>query len=167
MEFITDYLRIMISGNMSPFEIETLMDEDIETYRHERALPVHAVRNVADAMPAFGIVAAVLGVIKALGAIDEPPAVLGDLISKAMVGTFLGVLLAYGFVAPLASALERRSDEFVKVLECIKTKLLASMNGYPPQLAVEFGRKVLYTMVRPSFAELEDYVRQTKSSAKG
>jgi len=167
MEFITDYLRIMISGNMSPFEIETLMDEDIETYRHERALPVHAVRNVADAMPAFGIVAAVLGVIKALAAIDAPPAVLGDLISKAMVGTFLGVLLAYGFVAPLASSLERRSDEFVKVLECIKTTLLASMNGYPPQLAVEFGRKVLYTMVRPSFVELENYVRQTKSVAKG
>jgi len=167
MEFVTDYLRIMISGNMSPFEIETLMDEDIETYRHERAVPVHAIRNVADALPAFGIVAAVLGVIKALGAIDEPPAVLGDLISKAMVGTFLGVLLAYGFVAPMAAALERRSDEFVKVLECIKTTLLASMNGYPPQLAVEFGRKVLYTMVRPSFVELEEHVRQAKSAAKG
>jgi len=166
MEFITDYLRIMISGNMSPFEIESLMDEDIETYRHERAVPVHSIRGVADALPAFGIVAAVLGVIKALASIDEPPAVLGDLISKAMVGTFLGVLVAYGFVAPLSSALERRTDEFIKVLECIKTTLLASMNGYPPQLAVEFGRKVLYTMVRPSFTELEEHVRQTKSAAK-
>jgi len=90
--------------------------------------------------------------------------VLGDLISKAMVGTFLGVLLAYGFVAPLASALARRTDEFVKVLECIKTTLLASMNGYPPPLAVEFGRKVLYTKVRPSFVELEEHVRQAKSA---
>ena len=166
MEFITDYLRIMISGNMSPFEIETLMDEDIETYRHERAVPSHAMSNIADAMPAFGIVAAVLGVIKALGAIDQPPAVLGDLISKAMVGTFLGVLLAYGFVAPLASAMDRRTDELIKVLECIKTTLLASMNGYPPQLSVEFGRKVLYTAVRPSFAELEEHVRQAKSTGK-
>lgn len=164
MEFITDYLRIMISGNMSPFEIETLMDEEIETYRHERDVPSHALRNMADALPAFGIVAAVLGVIKALAAVDQPPAVLGDLISKAMVGTFLGVLLAYGFVAPLASRVERRTSESVKILECIKTTLLASMNGYPPQLAVEFGRKVLFSMVRPSFTELEEHVRQAKSS---
>jgi len=164
MEFITDYLRIMISGNMSPFEIETLMDEEIETYRHERDVPSHALRNVADALPAFGIVAAVLGVIKALAAVDQPPAVLGDLISKAMVGTFLGVLLAYGFVAPLASRVERRTSESVKILECIKATLLASMNGYPPQLAVEFGRKVLFSMVRPSFTELEEHVRQAKSS---
>ena len=87
----------------------------------------------------------VLGVIKALAAVDQPPAILGDLISKAMVGTFLGILLAYGFVGPLASRIERRTDEAMKVLECIKTTLLASMNGYPPQLAVEFGRKVLYS----------------------
>jgi len=165
MEFITDYLRIMISGNMSAFEIETLMDEDIDTYRHERSVPAHAINKVADGMPAFGIVAAVLGVIKALAAIDQPPVVLGDLISKAMVGTFLGVLLAYGFVAPLASTLEQRTDEFVKVLECIKTTLLASMNGYPPPLAVEFGRKVLFTAVRPSFTELESHVRQAKTAA--
>ncbi len=167
MEFITDYLRIMISGNMSSFEIETLMDEEIETYRHEHEIPVHALQQTADALPAFGIVAAVLGVIKALAAVDQPPAVLGDLISKAMVGTFLGILLAYGFVAPLASRLERRGGESVKILECIKTTLLASMNGYPPQLAVEFGRKVLYTSVRPTFGELEEHVRQTKTTATG
>ena len=167
MEFITDYLRIMISGNMSPFEIETLMDEEIETYRHERDMPAHMLRNVADGLPAFGIVAAVLGVIKALAAVDQPPAILGDLISKAMVGTFLGVLLAYGFVSPLASRVERRTAESIKILECIKTTLLASMNGYPPQLAVEFGRKVLFSMIRPSFTELEEHVRQTKSQAGG
>lgn len=163
MEFITDYLRIMISGNMSSFEIETLMDEEIETFRHEQHIPVHALQNVADALPAFGIVAAVLGVIKALGAVDQPPAILGDLISKAMVGTFLGILLAYGFVAPLASRVDGQNSEACKILECIKTTLLASMNGYPPQLAVDFGRKVLYSGVRPSFAELEEHVRQTKT----
>lgn len=162
MEFITDYMRIMISGNMSPFEIETLMDEEIDTYRHEQAVPAEALRASADALPAFGIVAAVLGVIKALAAVDQPPAILGDLISKAMVGTFLGILLAYGFVGPLASRVERRATETLKILECVKTTLLASMNGYPPQLAVEFGRKVLFTMVRPSFSELEEHVKQTK-----
>ncbi|ARP94336.1 flagellar motor stator protein MotA [Bordetella genomosp. 13] len=167
MEFITDYLRIMISGNMSSFEIETLMDEEIDTYRHERDVPVNALRHVADGLPAFGIVAAVLGVIKALAAVDQPPAILGDLISKAMVGTFLGILLSYGFVGPLASRVERRNEESIKVLECIKVTLLASMNGYPPQLAVEFGRKVLYSAVRPTFSELEEHVRQAKSASPG
>ena len=164
MEFITDYLRIMISGNMSAFEIETLMDEEIETFRHEREVPVHALQNVADAMPAFGIVAAVMGVIKALAAVDQPPAVLGELIAHAMVGTFLGILLAYGFVGPFASRVERCVSETVKVFECVKVTLLASMNGYPPQLAVEFGRKVLFASVRPSFTELEEHVRQTKAA---
>jgi chemotaxis protein MotA len=165
IEFITDYLRLMISGNMSAFEIETLMDQEIEAYHHERDIPAHALRAVADALPAFGIVAAVLGVIKALASVDQPPAILADLISKAMVGTFLGVLLAYGFVAPLASTIERRTVGSVKILECIKVTLLASMNGYPPQLAVEFGRKVLYSGVRPSFIELENHVRQTRSQS--
>lgn len=163
MEFLTDYLRLMISGNMSAFEIESLMDEEIDTFRHERELPSHALQVVADGLPAFGIVAAVMGVVHALGAIDQPPAILGDLISKAMVGTFLGILLAYGFVGPLATRLERRTSEQTKILECVKITLLASLNGYPPQLAVEFGRKVLYSTVRPSFSELDEHVRQVKS----
>lgn len=166
MEFITDYLRLMISGNMSSYEIETLMDQEIEAHHHEQNVPAHALHVVADALPAFGIVAAVLGVIKALASVDQPPAILADLISKAMVGTFLGILLAYGFVAPLASSIERRTVASSKVLECIKVTLLASMNGYPPQLAVEFGRKVLYSHLRPSFMELEDHVRQTRTAGK-
>jgi len=165
VEFITDYLRLIISGNMSAFEIETLMDQEIETLRKEHHIPVHGLRAVADALPAFGIVAAVLGVIKALASVDQPPAVLADLISKAMVGTFLGVLLAYGFVAPMAASIDRRNAGAEKVLECIKLTLLANMNGYPPQLAVEFGRKALYSTVRPTFMELEDHVRQTRSLA--
>jgi chemotaxis protein MotA len=111
-------------------------------------------------------VAAVLGVIKALAAVDQPPAILADLISKAMVGTFLGILIAYGFISPLANAMERRNSSSAKVLECVKVTLLASMNGYPPQLAVEFGRKVLYSYLRPSFMELEEHVRQARSSGK-
>jgi len=166
VEFISDYMRLIISGNMSSFEIETLMDQEIETHLHERNIPTLALRAVADALPAFGIVAAVLGVIKALAAVDQPPAILADLISKAMVGTFLGILLAYGFVAPLAASMERRAISSVKVLECIKVTLLASMNGYPPQLAVEFGRKVLYSHLRPSFMELEDHVKQVRAGAR-
>jgi len=166
MDFIADYLRLMISGNMSAYEIETLMDQDLETQRHEKHVPVDALRAVADALPAFGIVAAVLGVIKALASVDAPPVVLADLISKAMVGTFLGILMAYGFVGPLATTIERRSGSFLKVLECIKVTMLASMNGYPPQLAVEFGRKVLYSHVRPSFMELEAHVRQARGTNK-
>lgn len=166
MEFITDYMRLMISGNMSPYEVETLMDEEIETHIHEKNVPAHALHVVADGLPAFGIVAAVLGVIKALASVDQPPAILADLISKAMVGTFLGILIAYGFVAPLASAIERRNSSSAKVLECVKVTLLASMNGYPPQLAVEFGRKVLYSYLRPSFMELEEHVRQARSAGR-
>jgi chemotaxis protein MotA len=166
MEFLTDYLRIMISGNMNSFEIETLMDQEIEALHNEHNTPINAVRAVADGLPAFGIVAAVLGVVKALSAVDQPPAVLAHLISEAMVGTFLGILLSYGFVAPFASAVERQSVAAIKVLECIKVTLLASMNGYPPPLAVEFGRKVLFSSVRPSFSELEEHVRQIKNAAK-
>jgi chemotaxis protein MotA len=154
----------MISGNTSAFEIEALMDEEIETYSHERSLPSTALHNLADGLPAFGIVAAVLGVIKALAAIDQPPAVLGDLISKAMVGTLLGILMAYGFVSPLAAAVDRRNEEAVKILECVKVTLMASLHGYPPQMAVEFGRKVLFADIRPSFAELEEHVRQAKGT---
>lgn len=163
MEFLTDYLRIMISGKMNSFEIETLMDQEIEALRDEHHNPVSAVRAVADALPAFGIVAAVLGVVKALAAIGQSPVLLAELISKALVGTFLGILLAYGFVAPFASAVEHQAAALIKVLECIKVTLLASINGYPPSLAVEFGRKVLLSTVRPSFTELEAHVRQSKN----
>lgn len=166
MEFLTDYLRIMISGNMSSFEIESLMDQEIDTIAQERGGPANALHVVADALPAFGIVAAVLGVIKALASVDQPPAILADLISKAMVGTFLGILLAYGFVGPLAASLERHTFSSIKVFECIKVTLLASMNGYPPPLAVEFGRKVLYAAVRPSFLELEEHVRQARTASR-
>lgn len=166
MEFVTDYFRLMISGNMSAFEIESLMDQEIETALSERKVPADALHTVADALPAFGIVAAVLGVIKALASVDQPPAILADLISKAMVGTFLGILLAYGFVAPLGWSMGRQATASIKVLECIKVTLLASMNGYPPQLAVEFGRKVLYSYNRPSFEELEQHVRDTRAAGR-
>ncbi|MCL6744361.1 flagellar motor stator protein MotA [Kosakonia sp. YIM B13605] len=165
MNFITDYLRLMVSGNTNAFEMEALMDEEIETCEHEHEVPAHSLNSVGDGLPAFGIVAAVMGVVNALAAADRPAAELGALIAHAMVGTFLGILLAYGMVLPLATLLRQHSAEHLKMLECIKTMLLSSMNGYAPQIAVEFGRKTLFSTERPSFAELEDHVREVRTSS--
>ncbi len=163
LEFITDYLRLMVSGSLNAFEIENLMDNEIETHHHEGEIPVNAVAKVGDAMPAFGIVAAVMGVVHTMESVGIPPAELGILIAHALVGTFLGILLAYGFVGPLSNVLEFKLNESTKYYQCIKVTLLASLNGYAPQVAVEFGRKVLYSTERPSFIELEDEVKQRKN----
>lgn len=163
MEFITDYLRLMVSGNLNPHEIEALMDSEMETHHHEGLIPPTAIQKVGDGLPAFGIVAAVMGVVHTMGSVGQPPAVLGEMIAHALVGTFLGILLAYGFVSPLASLLEQKLAESSKEFECVKVTLMASLNGYAPQLAVEFGRKVLFSTERPGFAELEQHVRQAKA----
>jgi chemotaxis protein MotA len=159
VEFLTDYLRLMVSGNLNPHEIEALMDSEIDTHHHEGEIPAHAIQRVADGLPAFGIVAAVMGVVHTMGSVGLPPSELGQLIAHALVGTFLGILLAYGFVGPLAGALEQKLHESTKVLQCVKVTLLASLNGYAPQIAVEFGRKVLYSTERPGFSELEEHVK--------
>lgn len=162
MDFITDYLRIMVSGNLNAMEIENLMDIEIETHHHEGHAPAAAITRLGDALPAFGIVAAVLGVVNTMGSVGQPPAVLGGMIGSALVGTFLGILLAYGIVAPLGTLLEQKLDESSKEFQCIKTVLLASMQGYAPQTAVEFGRKVLYSTERPTFQELEESIKGKK-----
>jgi len=162
VEFLTDYLRLMVSGNLNPLEIETLMDSEIETHHHEAAAPGHALQRMADGLPAFGIVAAVMGVVHTMASVGLPPSELGMLIAHALVGTFLGILLAYGFVAPLANLVDQKAAEATKMLQCMKVTLLASLNGYAPALAVEFGRKVLYSTERPSFIELEDHVKQRR-----
>lgn len=163
IEFLTDYLRIMVSGNLNVFEIENLMDNEIETHHHESEVPAHAVQRVGDGLPAFGIVAAVMGVVHTMESVGAPPSELGAMIAHALVGTFLGILLAYGFAAPLASLLEQKAQESTKMFQTVKVTLLASLNGYAPALAVEFGRKVLYTADRPTFSELEEHVKQAKA----
>jgi chemotaxis protein MotA len=163
VEFMTDYLRIMVSGNMNAFEIENLMDNEIETHHHEGEVPVHCVAKLGDGMPAFGIVAAVMGVVHTMESVGLPPAELGILIAHALVGTFLGILLAYGFVGPLAGVLEQKLHDSTKMFQCIKVTILSSLNGYAPALAVEFGRKVLYSTERPTFKELEDHVKGAKN----
>lgn len=162
LEFLTDYLRMMVGGNLNAFEIENLMDNEIETHHHEGEVPIHALSKVADGLPAFGIVAAVMGVVHTMESVGIPPAELGKLIAAALVGTFLGILLSYGFVAPVSSALEHKLHEESKVFQCMKVVLLASMSGYAPQVAVEFGRKVLYSSDRPSFMELEEDLKSRK-----
>lgn len=163
VEFMTDYLRLMVSGNMDAFQIENLMDNELETHHHEGEVAAHCIAKLGDGLPAFGIVAAVMGVVHTMASVGLPPAELGILIANALVGTFLGILLAYGFVGPLASLLEQKLQESSKILQCVKVTLLASLNGYAPALAVEFGRKVLFSTERPTFLELEEHVKQAKS----
>jgi len=163
LEFMTDYLRLMVSGNMNAFEIENLMDHEIETHHHEAEEPGHIVQKIADGLPAFGIVAAVMGVVHTMASVGIPPSELGKLIANALVGTFLGILLAYGIVGPLANLLEQRAQESTKILQCIKVTLLATLNGYAPSIAIEFGRKVLYSTERPTFAELEGHVKGARA----
>ena len=159
-EFITDYLRMMVSGNLNAHEIESLMDNEIDTHHAEEHAAVAAIGRLAGGLPAFGIVAAVLGVVNTMGSVGQPPAVLGGMIGSALVGTFLGILLAYGFVEPLGGLLEQKVEDAGKELQCIKITLLASMQGYAPQVAIEFGRKVLFSGDRPSFTELETHVKK-------
>ena len=160
VEFITDYLRMMVSGNLNSHEIESLMDNEMEAHHQEDNRVVVALQRLAGALPAFGIVAAVLGVVNTMGSVGQPPSVLGGMIASALVGTFLGILLAYALVEPLAGLIESRQQDGAKEFECIKCTLIASMQGYNPPTAIEFGRKVLYSTERPGFLELEEHVKR-------
>ncbi len=162
VEFICDYLRIMVAGNMAPHELEALIDQELEGHHQEAALVPGAIQNAADGLPGFGIVAAVLGVVITMGKIGGPPAEIGASVGAALVGTLLGILFAYGFIAPFASYLNHKVRDESRVYEAIKSVLVASMNGVPPQIAVEFGRKVVFHSVRPSFQELEEQYRAKK-----
>ncbi len=161
-DFICDYLRLMVGGNMNAIELESLMDVELETHHHEAEAGPTAVTTMSDGLPGFGIVAAVMGVVITMGFISEPPEVLGQKVGAALVGTFLGILFAYGFVGPMAKAMEGRVEEDGMMFGCAKTCILATLNGYTPQIAIEFGRKVLASSVRPSFSELEEHIKEQK-----
>lgn len=154
--FLCDYFRIISLGNDNPHEIEALMDEEIETIQHHEEHPSHAIQGMADGVPALGIVAAVLGVIKTMASISEPPEVLGKLIGSALVGTFLGVWLAYGFFGPMAGAMGARAASEVKYYKVMKVCIMAFLQGCAPQVSVEFGRKILDHDVQPTFMEVEE-----------
>lgn len=158
--YICDYLRIMASGNMAPHELEGLFEMELASLKEDLDHPYHAVSRVADGLPGFGIVAAVLGIVVTmamLGSGDQMA--IGRHVAAALVGTFLGILAAYGFFGPLAASLEHDAREELNVYEAVKASLVASASGMPPTLAIEFGRKVLYPAHRPSFIELEQAMR--------
>lgn len=164
MEFLCDYLRLIITGRVDIHQLENLMEQDIETIECEMEQPIHAINKVSDSMPAFGIVAAVMGVVHTMESMSMPPEQLGGLIAKALVGTFLGVLIGYGFTAPVAVLLEHKVKAKLKVLNAIKIVLIASVNNFAPSIAVEFGRKVIYSTDRPNGKELEDILKDIKQS---
>ncbi|AVF04687.1 MAG: flagellar motor stator protein MotA [Devosia indica] len=155
VEFVCDYMRMVTMGSNNVHEMDALMDEELETHHQEQERIVSAMQAVADGTPALGIVAAVLGVIKTMGAISEPPEVLGHLIGGALVGTFFGVFVAYGFFGPMAQSLKSTFEAESKYFLSLKVGLLAHIGGQPPVMAIEFARKALMSEVRPSFAEVE------------
>jgi chemotaxis protein MotA len=155
MTFMCDYLRMVMLGTNNVHELDALMDEELETHHQENQRIVAAVQALADGTPALGIVAAVLGVIKTMGSIAEPPEVLGHMIGGALVGTFLGVFVAYGFFGPMAQALRNIYEAEAKYFLSMKTGLLAHISGHAPEVAIEFGRKMLMSEDRPSFAEID------------
>jgi chemotaxis protein MotA len=159
LQFICDNLKVIISSNISPFELETVMDSEIEAHHKEAMIPADAVTKIADGLPALGIVAAVLGVIITMGKINEPPAVLGASIGAALVGTFLGVLMAYGFVGPIGTNLAYVVEDEGVSLHVIKIALVNFVGGAAPQVAVEFARRVIPSDGKPTFNELEDSLR--------
>jgi chemotaxis protein MotA len=156
LDFFTDYLRLITLGSDKPYELEALMDEEIEVHHAEDNSIVGAVTNVADGLPAIGIVAAVLGVIHTMGSITEPPEVLGRLIGGALVGTFMGVWIAYGYIGPMSSSLRAILDAEAKYMQCLKIGLLAHLQGFAPSISIEYARKTLLSDVRPTFIEVEE-----------
>lgn len=164
--FICDYCRIIIIGNARPFEIEALMDEEIHTIKHDKMKSYHAMVQVGDGLPALGIVAAVLGVVKAMGALDQSPEILGALIGAALVGTFLGIFLSYAIVGPIATKIKIVREKNNRLYVIVKQTLLAYMNGSLPQVALEFGRKTISSKERPSIDAVEQSTLNPGGDAK-
>ena len=159
MAFIADNFRLMAMGKISAHELEGFLEQELEAMEHALLQPSRSLHKVGEAMPGFGILAAIMGIIITMGSIGGSIAEVGAHVAAALVGTFLGILASYGFFGPLAAALEHDAKEELNVYESIKATLVASASGMPPSLAVEFGRKVLYPAHRPSFSELEQAMR--------
>ena len=153
---ICDYARLIIIGSARSYEIEALMDEEIQTLTYDKLKPYHALTAVGDGLPALGIVAAVLGIIHAMGALDQGPEVLGGLIGAALVGTFSGIFASYGIVSPVATVIKTTRQKMLRQFTLVKQTLLAYMNGAMPQIAVEFGRKTIPAKERPTIDEVEN-----------
>ncbi|QDP73470.1 flagellar motor stator protein MotA [Legionella israelensis] len=167
MEFFCDHMQFILTGRLDGHNLDALMEQDIETFTEEKEQYIHAINKLADGMPAFGIVAAVMGVVHTMGSLGIPPEELGALIARALVGTFLGVLIGYGFVAPLAVLLEHKRNASIKALNCIRVVLVAMVNNYSPSMSTEFGRKTIYGSDRMNGKELEEMLKGIKQANKG
>ncbi len=165
VEFLCDYLRVLTLGASNPHEIEAIMEVELENHHNDDHMIVTAWAVMGDAMPALGIVAAVLGVIVTMGSITEPPEILGGLIGAALVGTFFGILMSYTLVSPIAQSLEKSFSSESFYLNCIKAGIIAHMQGYAPQVSVEFSRKSLAAEMRPTFAEVEEMIGNLPSAS--
>jgi chemotaxis protein MotA len=165
IEFITDCLRLIVGGSMNPHELEQLLEVELETHQHEAEAPAMAVMKSADALPGFGIVAAVLGIVTTMSSLGGDTSKIGEHIAGALVGTFLGILLCYGFLGPLASAMESKEHEDGKAFECVKVALMANLRGYNPMVSVEFARKSLSGHLRPSFLDMEAHLKSARSGS--
>lgn len=163
ISLITDTLRTVMTTTIAPHELESLIDQELEAHHEEAMAPAHSISTVADGLPGLGIVAAVMGVVLTMGKIKEPPEVLGASIGAALVGTFTGVLLCYGYVGPMAKNMEFIANEDLQYLNVIKVALLAFIGGgAAPKVAVEFGRRVVPVEAKPSFLEMENALRSAK-----
>lgn len=162
LNFIRDTFRSILTTNITHFELETLLENEIEIIYHEASEPAHRLSSLADSMPGLGLVAAVLGIILTMGKIDQPPAVLAHHLSIALAGTFIGILTCYGFMAPLSARMEKMALEEKEYLSVIKTAIVYFIGGGAPQIAVEFARRAIPPHMRPSFEELEAKIKERK-----
>ncbi|MCX7913862.1 MAG: flagellar motor stator protein MotA [Thermodesulfovibrionales bacterium] len=162
IDFICDNLKVIITTNVPPHELDNLMELEMETHHTHASIPAGSINKVADSLPGLGIVAAVLGVVITMQYVDSPPAVLGNKIAAALVGTFLGVLLCYGYVGPMAANLEHQVREEAISYNIIRVSLVSFVGGAAPQVAVEFGRRAIPGKEKPSFSELEKAIRGAK-----
>jgi chemotaxis protein MotA len=160
LSFVCDTLRMAITGGVDPFDMDQMMELDMEVHHQEATQPVNALNTVADALPGLGIVAAVLGVVITMGALGGPPEEIGEKVAAALVGTFLGVLLCYGFVGPVGANMAKLADEHNDYLHVMRVLLLAFLKGSAPMIAIELGRRAIPARVRPTFEEMEKYCKQ-------
>jgi chemotaxis protein MotA len=162
-DFVCDTLRMAMTGGPTPFDLDQMMEADMEVHHHSANLPVNALNTVADSLPGLGIVAAVLGVVITMGALGGPPEEIGHKVAAALVGTFLGILLCYGLLGPMASKMGKAAEEEGQFYHVVRVALIAFLKGASPQVAIEFGRRATPGTVRPSFGELEKALKAAKS----
>ncbi|MDR2199472.1 MAG: flagellar motor stator protein MotA [Deltaproteobacteria bacterium] len=161
-DFLADNLKVFVSGNIEPTEFENLMDIDTDAHEHHGAQVPTALTTVSDSLPGLGIVAAVLGIITTMGLMTEPPEILGASVGAALCGTFLGLLLSYGYMAPMAKALENQAHDQDNILKVSKAVLVAFSKGLPPVMAIEFARRAVPSHCRPGYEELEELLKSVK-----